>query len=106
MPDLMIEHIRTCKQNLFFSTKIKGSSGKTYDVTYCETPRGPYQYGWHCTCPDFVFNKNHNCKHIKKAKDLKCDWNWEAWMGSHAEPNPDKTCPKCGGETTVIRVGI
>ena len=106
MPDLTIEHIRTCKQNTFFSTKIAGSKGKVYEVQFCETPQGPYQYGWYCTCPDFVYRKNDNCKHIQQAKTMKCSWNWGAWMGNHADANPDGTCPECGGETTVIRVGV
>jgi len=106
MPDLMIEYIRTCKKNTFFTTKIAGSNGKSYEVTYCETPNGPYQYGWHCTCADFVFRKNTDCKHIKQAKELKCNWNCDAWMGNRSEANPDNTCPECGGETIVIKVGV
>ena len=112
MPDLTIEHIRTCKQNTFFTTKVTGSNGRVYEVTYCESKgqfyngRGQYQYEWFCTCPDFNFRKNKNCKHIQEAKTKKCSWNWEAWMGSHAEANPDNTCPECGGETEVIKVGV
>ena len=105
MPDLTIEHIRTCKKNLFFETKVQGSKGNVYTVTYCESPGGPYQYGWFCTCPHNTYRRKE-CKHIKQVKATKCSWNWEAWMGNHAEANPDGTCPECGGETTAIRVAV
>jgi len=104
MPDLMIEHIRTCAKNLFFTIKIAGSNGKEYEVTYGEM-FGLYHYDWSCTCPAFKFNQG-DCKHIKSAKELKCNWGSEAFMGSHTEANPDGTCPECGGETKVIRVGV
>ena len=110
MADLTIEYIRTCKQNLFFQTKVKGSKrskpGTEYTVTYGPTPYGLYQYGWSCTCPAFQFNSRKECKHIQEAKLKKCDWNHEAFMGNIVEPSPDGNCPLCGGETTVIKVGV
>lgn len=105
MPDLMIEHVRTCAQNLFFEYKAKGSKGKIYTVTYCQSHQGQYQYGWFCECPDFVCRKRE-CKHIRAAKKIKCNWGFEAFMGSQTVPNIDNTCPNCGGETRVIRVGV
>ncbi len=106
MPDFMIQHVRTCKQNIFFTTKIRGSKGKTYEVTFCEGTRGPYQYGWRCECADFVYRKNDNCKHIQQAKEKKCCWGEDAFMGNNTEANPDGSCPECGGETQVIRVAV
>jgi len=105
MPDLTIEYIRTCKQNIYWETIIKGSKGDDYTVTYCESRNGPSEMGWFCTCPHFTY-RHKECNHIKQAKLKKCDWNWEAFMGQHASPNPDGTCPKCGGETQVIKVGV
>lgn len=106
MSDLTTEHFRTCAHNLFFETKITGSSGKVYIVTYCETPSGPYQYGWFCECSDFTYRKNDNCKHIQQAKKLKCSWGWEAFMGTQLKTAEDNKCPECGGDTRVIRVGV
>ncbi len=106
MPELTIEHIRTCKQNLYYSVVIEGSKGNKYDVIYGESVNGPYQYNWQCSCADYLYRHNNNCKHIQQAKRMKCEWNVEAFMGCHAEANIDNTCPKCGGETSVIRVGV
>ena len=101
-PDLTIEHVRTCKANVFWQKQVPSSDGsKTYTVVFGPTSGGEYAYDWFCDCPARV-----ECKHIKACKEEKCEWNWEAFMGHQAEPNPDKTCPECGGETTVIKVGV
>ena len=94
----MIEYIRTCQQNIELSREVIGSKGDKYVVQYIGGE-------WYCTCPASQYRKG-DCKHIKQVKATKCDWNWEAFMGCHAEANPDNTCPKCGGETNVIKVGV
>ena len=104
MPDLTIEYIPTCKQNTFFTTKIQGSKNHTYTVTYCES-QGLYSHNWFCTCPHNTF-RHQECKHIKQAKTIKCNWGIEAFNGTWTTPNHDNTCPKCGGPTEVIKVNV
>ena len=109
MPDLTIEHIRTCSQNVFFHAQFFGSNGNVYHVIFGQTAgNSQYAYDWSCDCPAKRFHPDQDCKHITEAKTEKCDWNWQAFAGNHAETetNEDGTCPNCGGETTVIKVGV
>jgi hypothetical protein len=75
MPDLTTEYFYHCESCEHFSTKVQGS--KEYTVSYGQTPRGPYQYDYHCTCDAFKFGKGKPCKHIEevKASGKHCNWN-------------------------------
>lgn len=48
----------------FTLTKVEkdGSSGNEYTVH-------SDRHGTHCTCPDFVWRKNRNCKHITSLRE-------------------------------------
>ena len=91
MPDLTTEHFRTCKSNLFWQRKVKGSNDNEYTVVFGRTPGGPYEYGWSCDCPSFQFGNKKDkdgcrtCKHIEAVRHEKCEWNWEAFMGHSFE---------------------
>ena len=103
MTDFTTHAHRWCSSNEHYSEKVAGSKpGVEYTVTYGKTPRGPYQYGWSCTCPSFK-HRGGECKHIKAVKPNHCRYGWEASCGSPA-PFEDDTCPSCGGETSVISV--
>ena len=103
MTDFTTHAHRWCATNEHYSETVEGSKGASYTVTYGRTPRGPYQYGWSCTCPSFKFGKGKECKHIAAVKPNRCAHGQDAVIGSPAHYDDD-TCPSCGGETTVIQV--
>lgn len=103
MADLNVHAWRWCATNEHYEETVEGSKGATYTVTYGKTPRGPYQYGWSCTCPQHKF-RGGECKHIKVAKDNRCAHGQDAVIGSPTEMG--ETCPACGGPTSVILVGV
>ncbi len=104
MPDLMIVHARVCASARHWEKKVAGSHGETYTVRYGEVYGKPYSHGWTCTCPSFKFRGP--CKHILRVQGERCAWGEGAFMGDFEEANADGSCPKCGGETFVIRVGV
>lgn len=97
--DYTVLEVLTCEQNLFASFR-RGA----YTVTYGESATGPYSYDWSCNCPSFKYR--HRCRHIEEAKQLRCTWGAEAFCGSRPIPNPDGSCPQCGGPTRPIRVAV
>jgi hypothetical protein len=100
MPDLTTETRRICKGNTFWQKRVAGSQGDTYTVLWGPTPGGPYQYGWHCDCKGFQFRQS--CKHVAAAELERCTAGEDAFAGG---PGLDsETCPKCGGETTIIQI--
>ena len=102
----MIQYNQVCSSNLSWRKEVKGSKGETYEVHFGPS-HGPYQYDWECSCPAFKYGRGKHCKHIEQAKKEKCDWNKEGcYTGSDLKANPDGTCPKCGGETEVIKVAV
>jgi len=60
MPDLTMEHIRTCADNTYWQKKVKGSRGADYTVTF-QLIQG--EGFWSCTCPSFKYRQG-DCKHI------------------------------------------
>ncbi len=109
MPDLTVEHFYHCESCEHFSTKIEsGTKGKFYTVSYGATPRGPYQYDYHCTCDAFKFGKGKPCKHIAEVKktDLHCNWNQFIEGGQPVDKNGEKCCPKCGGPVHSQGYGV
>lgn len=107
MPDLTVEYHYHCESCRYFRTEVKGSKG-TYTVTYGETPRGPYQYDYHCTCDAFKFGKGKPCKHIEqvKASGQHCNWNQFIDGGQPAEKDGEKCCPKCGAAVFSQGYGV
>ena len=106
MPDLMIVHVRTCASNLRWSKQYPSGSRKNimHTVVFGPSPGGRYACDYSCNCE--AGKRGLTCRHIKQAAKERCGWNWEAFCGSFAEPNPDGTCPACGGPTEVIKVGV
>lgn len=98
MPDLTIEYFYHCQSAECFSTEVEGNNGKKYKVSYGETPRGPYQYDYHCTCDAFKFGKGKPCKHIKqvKASGEHCKWMQFTDGGEVVRKDGEAVCPKCG----------
>jgi len=60
----------------------------------------------HCTCPSFKYCKGDlsekTCKHIEEVKTKTCDY-FELLDGP---PDVAGICPKCGGPTEYVRVGV
>lgn len=97
MPDLTYENYRWCLSNEYAEFEMDSSGGE--DIYTVRFNRGH----WTCNCKGFQFRGN--CKHISAADAIKCDYGWEAACGSPAEFK-DKTCPKCGGPTSIVTVAI
>lgn len=88
MPELTIVPMRQCTQLSPHMVKI----GK-YDV-FLNYPSST------CTCLGFKYHRM--CKHILLAEKAQCDWHEQ--LDGPAGPN--NKCPKCGGETEVVMVGV
>lgn len=103
MPDLSIEHHWLCKQNVSFSTHIKGSKGEDYLVEL-------QGRNWYCSCKGFKFRRN--CGHIQQAKAKNCRWNGYIDGDDVVEVPVDDdhpngyACSRCGGEVESQRYGV
>jgi len=53
-----------------------------------------------CTCKGFYFHRN--CKHLRAARELMCGYH-EQLDGA---PVKRGICPKCGGRTKTVLVGV
>lgn len=109
MTDMTVNTYRWCATNEAFNVMLAGSGPSNaptsyYKVTYGAQNKGPYSINWHCECKAFRFGKGKECKHIIKAKTMKCSHGFGAVCGSpEAFPIPT-VCPKCGGPTAVVQV--
>lgn len=100
MPDLDIQYVNVCATN---SLKEAVPSSKGTDV---------YEVFVHhdesmdnCTCPGFMYRGK--CKHVTALREKLCGWS----AFTHEEQQTpqqemEAICPKCGGDTTVIRMGV
>ena len=101
MPDLDIVTMRMCESNEYWGMEVVGSKGTVYTVLY---ERGATSYPtWSCNCAAFKYGNGKSCKHIKTAEEKFCGWHEQIGPETLKE---DKKCPRCNGETVVIRVGI
>lgn len=97
MGDMTIIYSQQCKSNsiiLFTST-----NGK-YQILWS------YNYGWKCSCPAWQYGGTRPCKHIKALKI--CGWHKEYDGNPPQSRQQEKQyiCPRCGGETEIIRIAI
>ena len=104
MPDPTIHTARSCCSNQHWSKVVQGS----YTAQWTRLPMiSRVEYGWTCTCEAFRFQRVplgiRTCQHIEAVRHERCGWNWEMEPGRQA--NLDDTCPDCGGETFVVKVG-
>ena len=99
MPDMTTIVARWCLTNEFYEQEVPSDSDpdKSYMVRF---NRG----AWSCNCPSYKW-RGTACKHIHRAEKDRCGYGWEAAAGSPLE-FPDKTCPECGGPTTVVEVAV
>lgn len=65
----------------------------------------------HCTCKGFKFSKpdkygHKGCKHIRRAEESVCGWHAQYGERQTEEQRENKRCPRCGGETVWVSVGV
>jgi hypothetical protein len=99
VPDLDIRHVQVCATESL-SEKVTGSKGDVYEVFVCHE-----EHRNSCTCPGFTYRRR--CKHVAELSEKLCGW---GELGGPEAQSPQQEmegiCPRCGGETTVIRVGV
>lgn len=89
MPDLTLVPMRQCSESLI---------GKSADYGRYKTAIfGPHQF---CNCKGFKYRRT--CKHVKDLESKICTYHEQI----DGPPNEDKSCPKCGGKTVVVMVGV
>ena len=88
---------------------VEGSRGESY------TLRGLFSERHYpsCTCPAYEFGKHTIrwreemkppvCKHIRRAQDTVCGWH-EQYSAEKQEEHGK--CPRCGGSTVTVLVGV
>jgi hypothetical protein len=101
VPDLTTIYVQVCAQDSVAET-VPSSSGKgTYDVFVSRDE----QFRDTCTCPGFGFRGK--CKHLTAVREKLCDWNAHVSDETQTpQQEMEAVCPKCGGETRVIRMGV
>lgn len=95
MAELSIVNMFQCKSNEYWETEIKG-----HKVTFGRVFGGKYQFDFSCDCKGFHFRKK--CSHIDEAREKWCGWHEQFDSGEVV----DGKCPRCGGETMIVRVGV
>jgi hypothetical protein len=99
VPDLEIRYVQACATESL-SERVVGSKGDVYDVlVYHDESLDS------CTCPGFTYRRR--CKHVTEMREKLCGW---SELGGPEAQSPQQemeaVCPRCGGETTVVRVGV
>lgn len=103
MTDLTIETAYLCESN----REWEWDHERGYVVRFGPAPysRG-CEYDYSCTCKHFqmrLANKERSyCKHILEVRSHHCGWNSQIDPGNIE----DGKCPKCGGPTFTMQVGV
>jgi len=94
MPDLTIEYHEMCSS---IDREVRYNINGYEQTLY----HGQREHD-HCTCPAYKFSKKHTCKHLKEAYEQECGWH-----GAYDEEQTEKgVCPRCGGSTITVAVGV
>jgi hypothetical protein len=113
MPDMTFETAYTCKQNVQWETKTRGTKGDYYRVAYerlygIEASRAGADYGWTCTCKGWHYRGT--CRHVTKMKKLGLRCTWNEALDPGLEPERDNEnqpcCPQCGGPVEMVTVAV
>lgn len=97
MPELTIVNMQECTHNYGIFTISK------YQVTI--SPESFVD----CTCPDYIYrrrNKNEFCKHILEVYNKVCGWHEQFGEHQTKKQKEKYICPRCGGKTRAVRVGV
>lgn len=94
MPDLTIELFEMCTS---LDREVEYNVGGYKQILY----HGSRAHD-HCSCPAYKFSKTRSCKHLKSAYAEECGWH-----GAYDESQEKSgVCPRCGGPTVTVRVGV
>lgn len=102
-----------CKMDGPLTVQVDGGNGKKYTVSGLMHERSYPE----CTCPAYTFGKRtvnfggrmmpKPCKHIEKAEgDLHC---WHEQYSEEVQSSYQRKrgiCPRCGGPTRIVMVGV
>jgi uncharacterized Zn finger protein len=100
MPDLTIIYVQACATTTLTKKVESSKGGKFYDVHASLEERGEK-----CTCPGFGF-RGH-CRHIAEVRGQICGWNeQDSDEVQTPQQEMEAVCPRCGGETMVLKVGV
>ena len=92
MPDLTIEFYEMCSQLDWHNAQ--------WNVGGYQQSIDPRTGELECTCKGYRFH--HKCKHIREVELIRCSWH-----GAYDEAQKEKgICPRCGGPTIVVKVGV
>jgi hypothetical protein len=100
VPDLTIEYVQICALD-GLSEDVPSSKGdRTYHVvvTNDETMDS-------CECDGFMFRRK--CRHVAQLREKLCGWSAQ-YSDEVQTPQQEMEakCPRCGGDTRTIRVGV
>lgn len=97
---IQIEIMEECMTwHHIFRVKSQVTPNTFYTVTMAGPEGAP-----HCTCRSFKYSGSDcNCKHIEQVYREGCFWH-QQW--SDEELVIKGQCPKCGGQTHLVRVAV
>lgn len=100
MPDLTTIYVQECDTDCITEQMLSSKGTGEYTVTAChdETMSS-------CTCPGYGYRGK--CRHITELREKLCSWNEQ--VGPEAQTpqqEMEAVCPKCGGPTRTIRMGV
>lgn len=98
MADLMIVKMQMCKSMEPRQIKQVGAHVVTGLFSESCVP--------HCSCMAFKYSKGDpvkSCKHIRQAERDTCGWHEQYSIEPQAQPG---VCPRCGGKTITVMVGV
>jgi uncharacterized Zn finger protein len=100
MPDLDIKYVQVCSETLKTAKVLSSKGDKHYEVTASLDEQSD-----RCTCPGFGYRRK--CRHVDELRSTICGWD-EQHSDEVQTPQQEMegVCPKCGGETTVIKVAV
>lgn len=100
MTDLMIVDMQMCESMNTRAIRQVGAHVVTGLFSEAHAP--------HCSCMAFKYAKGalgsyKTCKHIQQAETDACGWHEQYSAEAQTEPG---VCPRCGGKTITVRVGV
>jgi hypothetical protein len=94
MSELSIVLMRMCESNNYWERRLR-----QYTITLMR-----HRPDFECTCPAFKYHPEKPCKHIIEVKGEWCGWHEQ--YSEEKLGNDPAICPKCGGPTVVVKVGV
>lgn len=100
MPDLTVTHIQACRNTLKSAEVESSKGGKFYKVTVSLDGKLD-----NCTCPGFGYRRR--CRHVDELRLQLCGWDEQTGEEVQTpQQEMEAICPRCKGETTIIKIGV